>query len=215
MKIEELNALRNEYSDRPLNESDAGDDPVALFRSWFDEAKRAELYEVNAMVLGTVNAEGLPATRMVLLKQLSDSGEFGFFTNYESRKAQEIEAQPRVSLLFYWDAIHRQVRIEGEARKVSAEESYDYFKTRPHEARIGAFSSPQSRELSGREELEQLLDSNRERFAEKEVPLPEHWGGYAVKPRYFEFWQGRRSRVHDRVCFERQADLWRRFRLAP
>jgi len=205
--------LRQNYDKGALDETDVDADPFRQFARWFEEAHAAELMEPNAMALATVDAEGRPACRMVLLKGADASG-FTFFTNFESRKGRDLAANPRASLLFWWDRLHRQVRIEGTVEKVAAEEADGYFHSRPYGSRIGAAASPQSRVITSRAELE-------ERFAALEAehpetpPRPPHWGGYRVVPDHFEFWQGRESRLHDRLVYVPKEQGWRIERLAP
>jgi pyridoxamine 5'-phosphate oxidase len=207
--------LRVDYDLEKLEESEAADDPFAQFELWFADARAADLLEPNAMALATADAGGRPSVRMVLLKGFDQRG-FAFFTNYESRKAVELRENARASLLFWWDRLHRQVRIEGRVEKVDAAESDAYFDERPRGSRIGAWASPQSRALPGRAELERLEAEARSRFAEDApIPRPPHWGGYRIAPERFEFWQGRRSRLHDRLCYRHDGERWSRVRLAP
>jgi pyridoxamine 5'-phosphate oxidase len=213
---EELAALRREYGEHGLDTPDLAPDPIAMFGAWFEDVVDAGLHEPNAMVVTTVSAQGRPSSRMVLLKGLDERG-FLFFTNYESHKARDIEANPAVSLLFPWHDLQRQVRVDGTASRVSAEESAAYFATRPREAQLGAWASPQSREVASRAELDALHRSVVQRFADGEVPLPPHWGGYRVAPVSVEFWQGRKGRLHDRMVYRRGEDDkgWNTVRLAP
>jgi pyridoxamine 5'-phosphate oxidase len=211
----ELAALRREYGDRGLDTPDLTPEPIEAFRHWFDDAVHAGLHEPNAMVVATVSAQGLPSTRMVLLKGVDERG-FVFYTNYESQKGRDIEANPAVSLLFPWHDLQRQVRIEGLAERVSREESEAYFAARPREAQLGAWASPQSREVTSRSELDRLLGEAGRRFGDGDVPLPPQWGGYRVTPELVEFWQGRKGRMHDRLVYRRvHGDRWHIARLAP
>jgi pyridoxamine 5'-phosphate oxidase len=205
--------LRQSYEVGALDEADADADPFRQFARWFEQALAAEIMEPNAMALGTVDAHGRPASRMVLLKGVDAKG-FVFFTNYESRKGQDLAANPLASLLFWWDRLHRQVRIEGRVEKVSAEESEAYFKSRPHGSRIGAAASPQSRVIGSRAELEERFRALESAHPE-DLPRPLHWGGFRVVPDHFEFWQGRQSRLHDRLVYRPASDIWRIERLAP
>jgi pyridoxamine 5'-phosphate oxidase len=207
--------LRREYASRALVEGDAFDDPLRQFALWFDEAVKASLLEVNAMTLATSSPHGEPSARIVLLKAFDERG-FVFFTNYESAKGRDLDANPRASLLFFWAELERQIRITGAASRVPAEESAAYFHSRPFESQIGAWASAQSRVLRDRAELEARQAELRETHSGQEVPLPPYWGGYRVAPERMEFWQGRTSRLHDRLLYTREADgTWFRVRLAP
>ena len=198
-----------------LSEDDVAGDPFRQFDRWWEEALRSDIDEVNAMVLSTVSSGGRPSSRVVLLKGYDDRG-FVFFTNYESRKGNEIGANPDVSLLFFWKELERQVRIEGSCSKVSEEESDAYFNTRPEGSKVGAWASPQSRRIESRDRIEENLRAVSERFHDMALPRPPHWGGYRVSPRSFEFWQGRESRLHDRIHYETGIDgSWTVSRLAP
>jgi pyridoxamine 5'-phosphate oxidase len=188
--------------------------PLQLFNEWFEDAERAGVREPNAMTLATANPDGCPSARMVLLKGPVENG-FVFFTNYGSRKALELEANPRAALVFNWRALLRQVRVEGKVERVSEAESRDYFRTRDRGSRIGAWASRQSEVLANRAELEQRVRNITEKFAGGDVPLPDFWGGYRVKPERIEFWQGRASRLHDRVLFEWGPQGWSARRLYP
>ena len=215
----DLAALRREYGDHGLDVPDLAPDPVSMFRQWLDATVAAGLHEPNAMVVATVSPEGRPSSRMVLLKGVDERG-FVFFTNYESRKAADIAANPHVSLLFPWHDLQRQVRVEGAASKVSAEESEAYFASRPRESQLGAWASPQSRVVASRSALDERYGGVLAQFAGlDEVPVPPHWGGFRVAPYAVEFWQGRKGRMHDRMVYRRAEDdphaPWVVERLAP
>ena len=205
--------LRRNYDRDVLLEADAAADPMAQFAAWFEAALSGEVYEPNAMALSTVGADGQPTARMVLLKGYDARG-FVFYTNLESRKAREIAGNPRASLLFWWDRLHRQVRIEGTVELVDGAEADAYFASRPHGSRIGAVASPQSRVIEGRTELEERAAELAARHPE-DVPRPRHWGGYRLRPTLLEFWQGRPSRLHDRLRYSQAGAAWRIERLAP
>lgn len=210
-----LATLRKEYGNKPLLESRAPADPFVLFQRWMKRAAATEgLLEPTAMSLATVDGRGRPSVRLVLLKGLDAKG-FQFFTNYTSRKAREIEGQRHAALALWWPPLERQVRIEGTIERVSEADSDAYFAMRPRAARIGAWASPQSRVIADRATLERRLAQATERFEGRDVPRPAHWGGYRVVPRVIEFWQGRYSRLHDRLRYTRRGRLWVRERLAP
>jgi len=210
----DLAAMRSEYADAGLSEQDVPPEPIALWREWLDAAQAAAIAEVNAMVLSTVGAGGAPSSRMVLCKY-ADTDGFVFYTNYDSRKAEEIDANPQVSLLFPWHPLGRQVRVEGLASRVDEAESAAYFATRPRGAQIGAWASRQSSVLGSRAELDRLVASVEERFGDGDLPLPPHWGGFRVRPAAVEFWQGRTNRLHDRLRYVRDGAGWRVERLSP
>jgi pyridoxamine 5'-phosphate oxidase len=211
----DLRAVREEYSLGGLSEKDAGDDPFALLRRWMDDSIEADLYDPTAMVVSTVGENGRPSSRMVLCKHFDERG-LVFYSNYESHKGRELAAHPDCSLLFPWHPLQRQVRVEGTASFVEESDSDEYFASRPRGSQLGAAASPQSERVGSREELDAALSSVEEEYDGRDVPRPPHWGGYRVAPTYFEFWQGRKGRLHDRVCFERREDgSWERFRLAP
>jgi pyridoxamine 5'-phosphate oxidase len=213
----DIASLRREYEDRGLSEGDIGDDPIAAFRDWLAAAYDAGLHEANAMVVSTVDVEGRPSSRMVLLKGVDERG-FVFYTNLESRKGDELATNPATALLFPWHRLERQVRVEGDAVLVSDADADAYFASRPRGSRIGAWASPQSQIVDGRRELEESYAAMTDRFAGVDpVPRPPNWSGYRIRPRRIEFWQGRPGRMHDRIVYERIGGVasWTQFRLAP
>ena len=197
-----------------MDERDLDPDPLKQFERWFAEARAAGLPAPEAMALATATPAGRPSVRMVLLKDAGERG-FDFFTHYKSRKGGELAANPHAALLFHWQPLGRQVRVEGRVARITAEESEAYFVTRPLESRLAAWASPQSRPLASRDELERLYGDAKERFPGTAVPLPPHWGGFRLEPDAYEFWQHGDDRLHDRVRYERAGDAWRRQRLAP
>ena len=207
-----VSSLRREYRGEPLTEASAAADPFDLFARWFEQARATEA-DPTAMALATATPEGRPSARMVLLKGFDARG-FVFYTNYDSRKAGEIEGTHRASLLFYWAGLDRQVRIEGAIARVADAESDAYFAARPIESRWSAHASPQSRVIESRESLEAAVARARAQFGDA-VPRPAGWGGFRVAPDAFEFWQGRENRLHDRLAYTLDAGAWRRARLAP
>jgi pyridoxamine 5'-phosphate oxidase len=207
--------IRKSYQRAELKDSDLSPDPIVLFNQWWKEALDANLTEPNAMTLATVSQDGQPSARTVLLKGISNHG-FEFYTNYESRKATEMEENPKVALLFFWKELERQIRIEGVVEKVNRERSREYFQSRPLGSQIGAWASPQSRRIEDREELDNAVSRIEQKFIGQDpLPLPDHWGGYIVKPHLFEFWQGRQDRLHDRFEYVLENKLWNIRRLAP
>lgn len=215
----DLGALRREYGNRGLDVPDLAADPVTMFRRWLHDTVASGMHEPNAMVVATVSAECRPSARVVLLKGVDERG-FVFYTNYDSRKAQDIDANPAVSLLFPWQELQRQVRVEGTASRVSQEESEAYFASRPRESQLGAWASPQSRVVASRSALDERYGGVLAQFADvDDVPLPPYWGGFRVEPELVEFWQGRKGRMHDRLVYRRaEPDAhapWTVDRLAP
>ena len=206
--------MRRNYSLKSLDESSVKQNPFDQFEIWFSEVLNSEILEPNAMILATTSSDLKPSARTVLLKAFDKTG-FTFYTNYESKKSADIKSNPNVSLVFLWKEIERQVRINGSAIKVSEEESKKYFDTRPIESKIGAWASAQSSIIPDRKSLEEKFELYKQKFSDGNIPLPPNWGGYKVVPDYFEFWQGRQSRLHDRVCYEKDSDEWNIHRLAP
>jgi len=210
----ELAHLRENYTKGGLAERDLHKNPFEQFRIWFEQAQSAKLTEPNAMTLATSTPDGIPSARIVLLKHFDEEG-FVFSTNYESQKGEELEENPNVALVFYWAELERQVRITGFAEKTSREESEKYFATRPRESQLGAWASEQSTVVPGRKFLEEQLTSLTKWYEDQEIPTPPYWGGYRVKPDTIEFWQGRPSRLHDRLLFTRVDSKWEIERLSP
>lgn len=215
MLDEAIARMRREYTQHSLDTNDVFPDPVLQFQQWFDEATKAQLPEPNAMTLSTISLEGKPSARIVLLKGLEE-GSFVFYTNYHSRKGQEIKAYPQVALTFFWVELERQVRIGGSVKKISDERSTQYFHSRPRGSQIGAWVSSQSQKIADRTVLEQRLQELTREFEGQTVPKPPHWGGYAVTPHIVEFWQGRPNRLHDRILYTLKGNNnWTIERLAP
>lgn len=210
----DLSELRRNYTYKGLSELDLSPDPLVQFGLWFRQAMDAGVCEPNAMTLATANPDGEPAARTVLLKGY-DSGGFRFYTNYESAKGRELAVNPRAALLFYWCELERQIRISGQVEKATQEESDAYFHTRPEGSRLAAWSSAQSQVAPDREMLERNYHEAAKRFATTPMTRPPHWGGYRVRPEMFEFWQGRPSRLHDRLRYRLQEGVWRIDRLSP
>jgi pyridoxamine 5'-phosphate oxidase len=211
---EKLAKMRREYVSQPLTENSVATDPIAQFQHWFTETLAAQQPDPEAMTLSTVAASGRVTARIVLLKGCDARG-FIFFTNYESRKGCELAEHPQATLTFYWHTLNRQVRIEGIVEKISAEESDRYFQTRPLESRIGAWASPQSQAIESRAWLEARVNEVAERFATTPPTCPPFWGGYLLRPDTVEFWQGRESRLHDRIVYTLTDQTWKLSRLAP
>ncbi len=198
----------------PLNEQDVDPDPVRQFAAWFAQAQGCGMRMPEAAALATADRDGAPSVRMVLVKSFGADG-FSFYTNYSSRKARELESNPRAALLFHWDPLGRQVRIEGPVVRTSAEQSASYARSRPRGSQLSALASPQSEVLAGREELERRVAELSERYGEGELPAPEGWGGFVLSPDLFEFWQQRHDRLHDRLRYRLRAGRWAIDRLAP
>lgn len=206
--------LRREYSQQQLVESEVCEHPIDQFSQWFQQALSAKLLDANAMTLSTATKEGKPSSRIVLLKGIDENG-FRFYTNYESRKGRELNENPHAALCFYWAPLERQVRIEGKVEQLSPKESEDYFHQRPRQSQLGAWASKQSTKVKSREVLESRFKEMQEKYRNQEIPLPEFWGGFQLMPQRIEFWQGRKSRMHDRICYEKKNGEWQIFRLAP
>ncbi len=210
-----MNVLADKLRVEGLDERLIDRDPIKQFQLWFDDAIAAKIYLPEAMTLATATRDGKPSARMVLLKQVDHDG-FVFFTNYHSAKAVQLDANPHAALVFYWSQLDRQVRVEGAVTRTSAEESHDYFRTRPRESQIGALASEQSEVISGRDVLEQRARELEAMYRDREIDCPEHWGGYRLKPERIEFWKSRVGRLHDRILYQRgPGDEWAISRLAP
>jgi pyridoxamine 5'-phosphate oxidase len=215
LSLKQIQDLRQSYSAGELHENMVGETPMPFFERWFQEAMNAQVNEPNAMALATASETGLPSCRFVLMKGI-ETDAIVFYTNYESRKGQELEKNPYAAATFWWPELERQVRIEGRAERLSYDESVAYFQSRPPGSRIGAWASPQSEIIRSREELEKRQRDYEERFRDKEVPLPEFWGGYRLVVFSVEFWQGRPNRLHDRIFFTHNEEgVWQKMRLAP
>ena len=206
--------LRQHYTKGGLEEHQIPDSPFTLFNEWFKQAGELGVLEPNAMVLSTVSADNKPSSRVVLLKGIEDAG-FIFYTNYESRKGKELEYNPYISILFFWPEAERQIRIEGKVSKISTESSKEYFVSRPRESQLGAWASAQSSIIQGRHSIEESYQQCLAQYEGKDIPLPDFWGGYIIHPSSFEFWQGRPSRLHDRMKYTKEQDSWLIVRLSP
>ncbi len=206
--------LRRDYSSRQLSRSSVASDPFVQFGAWLAEALNSQVIDANAMTVSTVDADGSPSQRVVLLKSFDENG-FVFYTNYESKKAADLASNANISLHFFWPDLERQLIINGIAAKTSREESESYFASRPADSKIGAWASQQSSVLRDREEIEASFRAAEQRFGGSEIPCPPYWGGFRVAPARFEFWQGRASRLHDRICYVRLGDKWEISRLSP
>ncbi|MVN91014.1 pyridoxamine 5'-phosphate oxidase [Mucilaginibacter aquatilis] len=215
MDATDIQNLRQDYKASSLHEADTHANPVKQFETWFNEAVKAEIHEPNAMTLATSTHDGRPSARVVLLKGFDEKG-FIFYTNYLSRKGKEIAKNPHAALVFFWGDLERQVRIEGTIEKLSKEQSEAYFHSRPVGSQIGAVASPQSQEIADRDVLEKKWQQLETEYEGKEIPKPAYWGGYVLKPQLVEFWQGRSSRLHDRILYKKaDKNNWKKVRLAP
>ena len=212
--MKDLNTVRKDYSNDQLSEEHALENPFDQLKTWLSEAKEVDDTDYNAMTLSTINPEGYPQSRIVLCRELSESG-LVFYTNYNSSKGIQITQNPMVSVSFFWKELERQVRITGKAAKISADASDAYFNSRPRASQIGAWASEQSAVIASREELQNQVSLIEERFKNQEVPRPQFWGGFIIEPVCFEFWQGRPSRLHDRLKYDLVQNEWKRSRLAP
>ena len=210
----DISSLRRDYKLQTLNEADVASDPFVQFSSWWNQAITSNIDEVNAMTIATINADGNPSARVVLLKGFDING-FVFFTNYDSHKGRDLAARPVAALVFFWKELERQVRIEGLVEKIDAAASDAYYASRPIGSRIGAWASPQSQVINSRKEIEDKAMELEQQFADKPVTRPDNWGGYVVKPTLVEFWQGRSNRLHDRLQYRLEKDAWIIERLAP
>ena len=206
--------LRREYTRSGLDEAGMQPDPMVQFEAWFGNVVDADLHEPNAMILATASDDGRPSARTVLLKGYDGRG-FVFYTNYEGRKARDLEANPSCALLFYWGELERQVRVEGRASRLPSRESDAYFASRPRGSRLGAWASEQSRPVRDRSVLEERIKALEAEYQDREIPRPPFWGGYRVEPEAIEFWQGRENRLHDRIAYRREEGVWRLERLQP
>ena len=210
--MKSIKDLRTDYQKSELNVKDLTEEPITLFQQWLSQAINYS-NDANAFVLSTVNSNGVPSSRVLLLRDATEKG-FSFFTNYSSRKSQEIEVNPNVCMNFFWPEMERQVRINGSISRLSEQESDDYFNSRPYESRIGAWCSPQSQVIESREVFENKIQELKKKYP-NEVPRPENWGGYTIVPNEIEFWQGRASRLHDRFLYSKEGENWTINRLAP
>ena len=215
MKPEEIAQLRMDYTLDSLDEDDVAANPITQFERWWNNAEQSQIVEINAMTLATTGQDGMPDARTVLLKGFDNNG-FVFFTNYNSSKSKQLEFNPNCCLLFFWKELERQVRINGIAEKISAKESLEYFNSRPDKSKLGAWASPQSLVVAGKAWLNETFEYYAERFKHGQIPKPPHWGGYRIRPVRIEFWQGRPSRMHDRILYtEVSPGEWKTERLAP
>jgi len=211
---ENIAGIRQDYQQQSLLEKNVKTDPISQFSTWWDDALKSEITEVNAMTLATASAAGAPSARIVLLKSFSEEG-FVFFTNYNSKKGNDLEENPNACLVFFWKELERQVRISGKVSKIAAGESDEYFNSRPGGSKIGAWASPQSSVIASRETIESNTTKFEQQFTGGNIERPPHWGGYILEPNVIEFWQGRPNRLHDRILYSLQKGNWIIERLAP
>jgi pyridoxamine 5'-phosphate oxidase len=211
---DEIKKLREDFVKGTLNEKDAKEHPFELFELWLLEAVESQAPEVQATVLSTVSKDGKPSSRIVYLREF-ENNKFWIYGNYNSRKSRQMEINPNVCLNFFWPSLEKQIRIEGTVVKCEAKHSDDYFQNRPYESKLGAWASDQSAELNSRQELEDAVEKYRKQFEGKDIPRPPHWGGWILTANYYEFWQGRKSRLHDRITYALKKDKWIIKRLAP
>jgi len=214
MDKELFKSFRKEYTLGELSEDTVQSNPFSQFREWFDQMLQTDVPEPNAMTLATSDKNGYVTARVVLLKDISENGLI-FYTNYLSLKGRQMDENPQAAILFYWGELQRQVRIEGPLERLDPDLSRAYFQSRPFESRLGAVASAQSSEIADRAVLEEQLAELREKYANQDVPMPDHWGGIRLIPNYFEFWQGRKSRLHDRIYYRLATDSWKIGRLSP
>ncbi|MBL7920925.1 MAG: pyridoxamine 5'-phosphate oxidase [Bacteroidia bacterium] len=209
-----ISKLREDFTSGTLNESDVTKDPFAQFEKWLQEAVDSKIHEVQAMHLSTVSADNKPSSRIVYLREF-ENNNFSFYTNYNSKKSKELLANPNACFTFFWPELERQIRIEGFVEKASAEQSNNYYNQRPYESKIGAWASEQSHLLASRKELEQKVEQLKKQYTPETIVRPDFWGGFVLKANYYEFWQGRKSRLHDRICYEIKNNKWNISRLSP
>jgi len=209
-----ISKLREDFTSGTLNESDVNKDPALQFQLWLQQAVDSKIHEVQAMHLSSVSSENKPSSRIVYLREF-EKNTFSFYTNYNSKKSQELLKNPNAALTFFWPELERQIRIEGIIEKASAEQSNNYYNQRPYESKIGAWASEQSHLLSSREELEKKVEALKKQYTPETIVRPDFWGGFVLKANYYEFWQGRKSRLHDRICYKEENGLWKINRISP